>query len=359
MNLHQINDKINSSEYNFLKENDNLKGNIILLGLGGSHAYGTENENSDLDIRGIALNKKEEILLGTDFEQVVEKDTDTTIYSFNKMIKLLSENNPNTIELLGLKPEHYLYMTDIGKELLENQKMFLSKKCIHTFIGYANAQLRRLENKAAQQITLSEKEKHILKTINSARYAIEPKYFPLSEGNIELYLGNLSASKNPEILMDIDLKGYPLRDYEGMLSEMKAIIRSYEKNSSRNEKAESHGKLGKHMMHLLRLYIMCIDILEKGKVITYREKEHDLLMSIRNGEYLDKDNQPTQEFFDILNEYEKRFDYASKNTTLPDIPDYKKINEFRMDVNEKIIKDRVPHIIKNIFEEKESEYERE
>ena len=97
--------------------------NIILLGLGGSHAYGTSNENSDLDIRGITLNPKSDILLGKDFGEVVNVETDTTIYSVNKMIELLTKCNPNTIEILGPLPEHYLVCTDIGKELLDNRKM--------------------------------------------------------------------------------------------------------------------------------------------------------------------------------------------------------------------------------------------
>lgn len=42
----------------------------------------------------------------------------------------------------------------------------------------------------------------------------------------------------------------------------------------------SKDKLGKHMAHLIRLYMMCIDILEKEEIITCRDKEHDLLMSI-------------------------------------------------------------------------------
>lgn len=46
-----------------------------------------------MDIRGIALNTKPEILLGNDFDAVVDVLTDTTIYSFNKMLQLLSSNN--------------------------------------------------------------------------------------------------------------------------------------------------------------------------------------------------------------------------------------------------------------------------
>lgn len=52
MNIVQINEAIKAPEYDFLRNDKNLGENIILLGLGGSHAYGTENEYSDLDIRG-------------------------------------------------------------------------------------------------------------------------------------------------------------------------------------------------------------------------------------------------------------------------------------------------------------------
>ena len=41
-------------------------------------------------------------------------------------------------------------------------------------------------------------------------------------------------------------------------------------------------------------------------------------MSIRNGVYLDADNQPTLEFFDMVNDFEKRLAEATKNTSLPE-----------------------------------------
>ena len=63
--------KIESPQYDFLRSSPNLGGNTILLGIGGSHAYGTATETSDLDIRGIATNSARNILLGKDFEQVV------------------------------------------------------------------------------------------------------------------------------------------------------------------------------------------------------------------------------------------------------------------------------------------------
>ena len=170
MTTDQIKQALKKPSYNFLHNNPHLGENVILLAVGGSHAYGMDKEGSDLDVRGIALNPKEEILLGTDFEQVVNVDTDTTVYSFNKMIQLLTSNNPNTIEILGCKPEHYLHLSDIGKELLDNRKMFLSKICIHTFGGYAGSQLRRMENKAARLVGQAQNEAYILKSINNAKY---------------------------------------------------------------------------------------------------------------------------------------------------------------------------------------------
>ena len=166
MTLDQIKETLKTPEYSFLKENEHLGKNIILLGLGGSHAYGTNVEGSDVDIRGCALNSKMDILTNQNFEQFVNTETDTTIYSFNKLISLLTNVNPNTIELLGCKPEHYLYLSPIGKELLDNRHLFLSKKCIHSFGGYATAQLRRLDNKAGRS-SQENLEQHILNSINT------------------------------------------------------------------------------------------------------------------------------------------------------------------------------------------------
>ena len=86
---------------------------------------------------------------------------------------------------------------------------------------------------------------------------------------------------------------------------------------------------------------MCFDILEKGKVNTYREGEHDLLMDIRNGKYLDESEQPTPEFMQMLKDMEARFEYAKNNTPLPNAPNYKKINEFMESVNERVVKGEV------------------
>lgn len=338
MNIEQIKEKLKTSEYDFLRKDKNLGDNIILLTLGGSYAYGTNNENSDLDVRGCALNSKIQILTNENFEQFVNEATDTTIYSFNKLISLLSNCNPNAIELLGNKPEHYLYLLEIGRELIDNAHLFLSKRAVYSFGGYATAQLRRLDNKAVRLVNQEQRERHILNSIMNAFHTFPEKYFHFEEDNIKLYIDKSEQEEyDTEIFMDVNLYHYPLRDYKSMWSEMNNVVKDYSKIGKRNKNAIEHNKLGKHMMHLIRLYMMCLDILEHEKIVTYREKEHDLLMDIRNGKFLDEDRQPIPEFYEMVDDYEKKLEYAKNNTSLPDNPDYKKINEFVASVNERVV----------------------
>lgn len=341
MTYTEIKNKIaTDKDYMFLSTNEHLGKNVCLLGLGGSYAYGTNIETSDIDVRGIALNTAEEILLGRDFETVVNTVTDTTIYSFNKIVKLLISCNPNTIELLGLKPEQYIYKNEVGQLLLDNKHLFLSKKVVNSFGGYAHSQLRRLDNKSARVLNQTEHEKHILNSINNATYSFAGRYPTIiPPEKIDLFVGKSNKEGiDSEILANIHLENYPVRDYADIMSEINAVIRAYDKNSSRNRKAIEHNKLSKHMMHLLRLYMMCIDILEEHEINTYREKEHDLLMSIRNNDYLDLETmQPTEDFNKLVDEYQRKMEEAVERTTLPNEPDYEKINELVKKVNRDII----------------------
>lgn len=326
-----------STEYGFLREKP-LGNNVILLGFGGSYAYGTNVESSDLDVRGIATHSPADILTRKGFDQVENSETDTVVYSLEKMISLLSNCNPNTIEILGLEPWQYLYLSDIGKDLIKNRDMFLSKRAVHSFGGYANSQLRRLDNKAVRLVGQEEREKHILNSINNARYTFPGRYFYFNDDAINLYVDKaIQEDYDTEIFMDVNLHHYPLRDYKAMWSEMNNIVKDYAKIGKRNKHAIEHNKLGKHMMHLVRLYLMCIDIMESGQIITFRKKDHDFLMDIRNGKYLDDNMQPTKEFYEIVEDLENKMEYWKIHTELPDKPDYERINKFLMETNMRIV----------------------
>lgn len=329
-----FNNLLRTDDYKFLHTNEHLKNKLCIIGLGGSHAYGTNVATSDVDIRGVCLNTKDEILLSQDFEQVTDNKTDTTIYSINKMIKLLTGCNPNVLELLGLKPEHYLYKSEIGELLIENRKLFLSKVVIQSFGGYATAQLRRLDNKSGRLGDAHIQNKHIANSMNSALYHAKSLCAPFAPGE---YFGISCNEKTNELEADICLVKYPLDDIARMFTEVSNVRNDYKKLGCRNSKAIEHNKIGKHMMHLFRLLNMGIEILEDEEINTYREDDHDFLMSVRNNEYLDQNGQPTDEFWVLLDSKQKQFDYAAEWTSLPDKPDLNQINDLRKYINQYII----------------------
>lgn len=359
-----------NKDYAFLTESPLLGNNILLLTLGGSHAYGTNVETSDIDVRGITYNPIDSLLGNRVFEQYEDETTDTVVYGLNKMFRLLLECNPNTIEQLGSKPEHYIILNDDGKKLIENRKIFLSKRAIYTFGGYANSQLRRLQNALARDsYPQAEKEKHILGSIRSAMNSIIEKFHTVNGKLIEYNFANdngkmihaykeynqkmqeMKQLKNfeygslnlypdksdregmdVEIYMDACLHHYPLRDYKGIWNGMNTIVKDYEKLGKRNTKKDDM-HLNKHAMHLVRLYLMCIDILTKEEIITYRADEHNLLMSIRNGEFQKPEGGYRPEFFELVDDLEKKMKDAAENTSLPDYPDTEAAYEMLVEMN--------------------------
>ena len=329
-------------QYSFLKTDPHLGKHIILLGLAGSYSYGTNNERSDIDVRGVTLNRKSDLIGMTSYDQYTDESTDTVIYTFNKIIRLLLECNPNTCELLGLNEEHYLYLSPIGRELLANRRLFLSKRAIQSFGGYADQQLRRLQNALARdRMASEERERHIYNSVKNAMYEFRERYRISDYGTLKIYIDEAENPKmDTEIFLDAQFSHYPLRDYRNIWGEMNNIVKEYDKIGKRNRKKDDN-HLNKHAMHLIRLFMMAIDILEKEEIITYRKDEHELLMKIRRGEFQKEDGTYRTEFYEILADYEKRLHEAAENTSLPDEPDYERVQEFVMSVNERVVRDEI------------------
>lgn len=329
---------LNTDVYHFIREHPRLGSRVILLGLGGSFAYGTDNDNSDIDFRGITLNLPSDLLGLTEFEQYEDDHTDTVIYSFNKIVKLFLECNPNTIELLGLDEEQYLIKTALGQELLEHKDLFLSKRAAKSFGGYASAQLRRLQNAVARDsMPQPEKEQHIYNSVKNALEDFRRKNELFDKGNIHIYI---DKAENPElqseIFIDAQYRHLPLRDYQNMLNVMINVVRDYDKIGKRNRKKDDD-HLNKHAMHLIRLFMMAIDILEKGEIITHRKKDVDLLKSIRRGDFQKEDKTFSDAFYQLLADYENRLEKAVRHSELPDNPDMEKVERFVEYVNRRAI----------------------
>ena len=329
---------MNSSEYDFLRTHERLGNRIILLGLGGSHAYGTSIGGGDIDFRGVTLNLPSDLLGLTEFEQYEDEHTDTVIYSFNKIIKLLLECNPNTCEILGLDEDQYLIKTALGQELIDHKDLFLSKRAAKSFGGYASAQLRRLQNAIARDsMPQAEREQHILNSVRNALEDFNRRYEETDCGSLRLYIDKaVTEGLESEIFVDANYQHMPLREYEKMFATMNMVVRDYDKIGTRNKKKDDN-HLNKHAMHLIRLFMMAIDILDKGEIRTHRTDDLELLLQIRRGEFQKEDHSFKDEFYEILGHYERELERATKESKLPDNPDMEKVAEFVEYVNRKAI----------------------
>ena len=321
---------INEEKYNFLRTDERLT-NTIYLTYAGSRAYGLNNENSDYDLRGVFVPTDKYLLGLSECEQVADSITDTTIFAFNKFIKLAMGCNPNIIELLATNPEHVVVNSIYSNQVREMLPFFLSKLAANTFSGYAYAQLRRLTNALAHD-SYPEREKviHMEKTLNTMIPHLEVKYGIYSE-DVKIY----SAESNKEdigteLFVDMNLKKFPLQYYASMMSEMTEVLRNYEKLNHRNRKKDD-GHLLKHAMHLVRLFRMGTEILSGEGVQTYRTKDRQQLLDIRNGLYT------FEQIFAMVEEEDKKIKYALKNSDLPLKADSEKIEKFVIDVHKNFI----------------------
>jgi hypothetical protein len=124
-----------------------LEKRTILLTLGGSRAYGTDTHESDIDVRGICVPPASYYHGFTSkFEQAEIRDgSDVVVYEIKKFFSLAAKCNPNILEILYSDPSHHILVHPLGRTLLDNRDLFLSKQAAASFAGYAHAQIHRIK----------------------------------------------------------------------------------------------------------------------------------------------------------------------------------------------------------------------
>ncbi|KKM25631.1 hypothetical protein LCGC14_1593030 [marine sediment metagenome] len=127
-------------------------GELAYLAFSGSRSYGTHTNESDTDIQGFFVPHLDYIIgiknvnqVSLNFKNNKGNLVEGQVYSIQKIIKLLSNCNPNVLEMLWVREKDILYKNHVGEKVLNNRNLFLSKRVKHTYGGYAHAQFQRMK----------------------------------------------------------------------------------------------------------------------------------------------------------------------------------------------------------------------
>lgn len=304
----------------------------IYLTLAGSHAYGLNTPESDIDFRGIAIPPKDYVLgFAKDFKQCERRsDADVVIFNIVKFFHLAAEANPSIIELLWTDPKFHIITTKYFEMMVEVRDLFLSTKVSTTFVGYARGQLNRINT-------------HRGWLLNPPRKKPERDDFGLS--------GTRAISKDQEGAYRVLLERKQLLDEQIPDSFTEKLARenrydaalrnwnSYQdwkinRNPQRAILEEKYGYDVKHASHLVRLIIMGLEILETGVVKVFRD-DAEIFFGIKRGEWS----------YDYLIEWmdtkirQIRCLVELKSQILPPEPDYDKLNDTCVRIQEKFFED--------------------
>lgn len=328
--------------------------NTIFLTIHGSVAYGLNTPESDIDVRGVCIPPKEYLHgFNKSFDQAILEapNPDCTIFSLKKFFSLISANNPNTLELLFVNPKHHIYVSDIGRILIDNRDAFLSKLIKERYIGYSKAQAHRIKNHrrwllnpveskpTRKEVGLPEKpqiEKNQYDAIKALiRSKIDewiPDFEPFSDSQ-KIYL----QSKVSDILTEMEITKSETwasaartiglddnivhiikreKEFENKVEDWENYIK-WKKN--RNPKrAAMEAKFGfdlKHGTQLVRLLRLGKEGLETGKLQVDRtDIDREELMEIKTGSW------SFEKLVDYADKVEEEVKEAYKNSKLPNQP---------------------------------------
>ena len=129
---------------------------IIVRVVTGSKLYGTDTPESDLDIIGVFLPERRDLLglencPATVTENIkvstsrrnTKDDIDCKYYSLRTFFEKLATGEPGLLELLFAPKANVIYSTPEWDEIVRNRDIFLSRRAVAPFTGFCVGQARK------------------------------------------------------------------------------------------------------------------------------------------------------------------------------------------------------------------------
>lgn len=321
--------------------------NCIFLFITGSHLYGTNTENSDIDYEGVFLEDEDYILGTKQIEEVdlstkssadnrrnTKDDIDCKLYSLRKFIRLATLNNPNKIEWFFVPEDKVVIKTPQWDYFISNNRVndFLSQRIKHTFGGYAFAQKSNLLTKKKRLDSFRE---YLL------LLQLVDKMGGTTVGDLAMYVHLI----NPEIKKAIGFKSLYDKESGGecmiicekkynhgtslsqLIDQCQAEINRY---GHRTALLDNSGFDTKFASHVFRLLYEAIELLTTQN-LTYPLKQADFIKYVKLGKL------SFDEVIDQIDKLDSQLEQAFQSTKLQHTPDLIKINDIQKEIYREVI----------------------
>ncbi len=128
--------------------NFSIRDHLVLQVAAGSHAYGTTDENSDTDLRGVMIPPEEYFTGLQRFDQCKSDPdypkADICYYDIRKFFQLAMKGNPNILEIF--RSPHRTIMLPYARDILNMWPHMLSKQIVKSHLGMATGHLKKMNH---------------------------------------------------------------------------------------------------------------------------------------------------------------------------------------------------------------------
>jgi predicted nucleotidyltransferase len=271
------------------KLKDMSKNNPDYLWVSGSNLYGTHTASSDMDLRGFVCPPFEYLIGVKKFESIEFDDSDHKIYSLQFFLNLALKGDPLVTEGFFAPDNKILKVSSIGREILSLRNDILSNAVYGRILGYGAAEWRKA---MAVKLVSKEAPKEKAQLINDIRNLYHP-----------------DKEKMDEFVRMLD-----------DMDEKELVSSKTGLGVKRRKDIEEHGFCRKSAAHAIRLLGQLIELMQTGS-ITFPRQNADILLGIRNGEYL------PDELEDMYQDLVSQAERCRNVSVLPNKPNSAKVWE--------------------------------
>lgn len=115
--------------------------------ISGSRAFGTNVAGSDTDIRGVMIPPLRYFTGLSTVKQVENQSKDICYYTLRRFFELAYKNNVHALEMLYMHPDTVNFVKSPMQKVLNNRSLFLSKNLAFSFGGYSHQQILQMDLK--------------------------------------------------------------------------------------------------------------------------------------------------------------------------------------------------------------------